>query len=154
MLSEAEANEMEISLDRFAKEWTAHKQELKAMGKVLLNRFALLMVDESVNEASGCSIDASVKTIREFENKFSVSLLDRSIMLFERNNSFFEIPLHQLKENISSGKIFVEDFFFDNTITSLEQLKTRWKIPVKNSWIFSRYKNSFESTASTSSMKV
>ena len=154
LLSDTEATEMETALNNFAKEWTAHKQELKAMGKVLLNRFALLMVDESVNEASGCSIDASVKTMRELENKFSITLLDRSVLLFERKNFFFEIPLQLLKENISTGKILLDDFYFDNTITTLDQLKAFWRIPVNGSWIFSRHKINFDSAIQVSSMKV
>ena len=145
-LSDTESAEIEIALKNFAKEWTAHKQELKATGKVLLNRFLVLMVDESLNLASGCSIDSSVKFIREVENHFQLSLLDRSVLLFEENEKLFEAQISQLNEKISVGEIQSTTFYFNNTVTLLEEMKYNWKVQVKESWIASRLKNQLNKT--------
>ncbi len=145
-LSDIESTEIETALKNFSKEWTAHKQELKATGKVLLNRFLILIVDESLNLASGCSIDSSVKFIREIESRFQLSLLDRSGLLFEENEKLFDLQLSQLNEKISSGEIQPTTFYFNNTVTSLNEMKNNWKIQVKDSWIASRFKNQLNKT--------
>ncbi len=139
-LNATEVNEIENSLKLFSKEWTAHKQELKAIGTVLLNRFVVLMVDESLNLASGCSIDSSVKFIRGLESQYQLSLLDRSVLLFEENGNQKEVLLSQLNEKISNGEILPTTFYFNNTVTTLAEMKTNWKIPVKDSWMASKLK--------------
>ena len=139
-LTSAESAEAEIALINFAHEWTAHKLDLKSTGKVLLNRFFVLVVDESLNPASGCSIDTSVKFIREMENHFNISLLDRTVLLFEKNEKLFEVQLSQLNEKILSGEIQSNMVYFDNSISSLSEMKNNWKIQVSKSWIAERYK--------------
>lgn len=140
-LNAAEVNEIENSLKLFSKEWTAHKQELKATGTVLLNRFVVLLVDESLNLASGCSIDSSVKFIRSLEIQYQISLLDRSVLLFEENGNQKEVLLSQLNEKISNNEILPATFYFNNSVTTLAEMKTYWKIPVKDSWMASRFKS-------------
>lgn len=139
-LNAAEVNEMENSLKLFSKEWTAHKQELKATGTVLMNRFIVLMVDESLNLASGCSIDSSVKFIRSLESQYQISLLDRSVLLFEENGIQKDVLLSQLNEKISNGEILPTTFYFNNTVTILDEMKSSWKIQVKDSWMASKFK--------------
>ena len=146
-LTDAEATEIEIGLKNFVTEWTAHKQELKATGKVLLNRFLVLMVDESLNLASGCSIDTLVKFIREVESNFQLSLLDRSVLLFEENNQLKEILLSELNQQIATGEIQSATFYFNNTVTTLDEMKSKWMIQAKDSWFADRFNNQLHKTS-------
>ena len=140
-LTETETATIESALNKFAKVWISHNEKLKAIGKVLLNRFLILIVDESLNVAGGCSIDSSVKFIREVETEFQISLLDRTLLLFEENEILKEVLLIELNETISKNEIHPNTFYFDNTVTVLDELKNKWKIEIKNSWIASRFKS-------------
>ena len=140
-LTTTESEEMEKAMKIFAEEWTAHKQELKAIGKVLHNRFLILMVDESFNLTSGCSIDASVKFIRKVEINYQLSLMDRSILLFEEGENLKEVLLSELNQKISDGEILPSTFYYNNTVTTLNEMKTNWKVPVKDSWLAYRLKS-------------
>lgn len=137
-LNIAEVTEIEKALKIFSKEWTSHKQELKATGTVLFNRFIVLIADESLNSVGGCSIDSSVKFIREIEIHFAITLLDRTKMLFESEGVMKEISLNQLEESISNGTIESETIYFNNTVTTIAEMKNKWRVPVKNSWLSSR----------------
>ena len=51
-------------VDRFLEQWTAHGSELKSGRDLREGRFLLIGVDEAAKAASGCSIDALVKSLR------------------------------------------------------------------------------------------
>lgn len=142
-LTAAEANEIDNAVKAFSKEWTSHKMEVKATGAVLYNRFIVLLADETQNAVGGCSIDSSVKFIRSIENHFSISLLDRSILLFEQNGIFKEVLLAQLDEKISSGEIQPTTIYYNNTVTTLDEMKNKWQQQVKDSWMAPRLKQVF-----------
>ncbi|HAP01340.1 MAG TPA: hypothetical protein DCQ93_05380, partial [Bacteroidetes bacterium] len=94
---------------------------------------------------SGCSIDSSVKFIRELENQFQTSLLDRGKMLFEAGGRLIEIPFNELENKIEASAISGEDFYFNNSITRLNELQS-WKLKVKDSWIAVRMKTKIVQT--------
>jgi len=53
------------SMSWFIEEWTAHRRDLRAGFDVLLGRFMVVAVDESVTGASGCSLDALMRQLRK-----------------------------------------------------------------------------------------
>ncbi|MBL0340479.1 MAG: hypothetical protein IPP71_05865 [Bacteroidetes bacterium] len=53
----------------FIETWTAHQAELKASVAMFLNLFLVIAVDESFNDASGCSIDKKVHFVKHLEQK-------------------------------------------------------------------------------------
>ena len=142
-LTAAEVNEIDNAVKAFSKEWTSHKMEVKATGAVLRNRFIVLLADESLNAVGGCSIDSSVKFIRSIENHFSISLLDRSILLFEEDSILKEVLLSQLDEKISSGEIQPSTIYYNNTVTTLNEMQNKWQQQVKDSWMAPRLKSVF-----------
>ena len=138
--TEEETKEIEALLSAFSKQWTAHDQQLKAIGKILFNRFIVLLVDETHAGASGCSIDKSVHFIKEIENEYGVDLFDRLKLLFKSENEIISIPLSELNEKFSEGVINEQSIFFNNTVQTLSELQSNWMVPVANSWLASRLK--------------
>lgn len=142
-LTASELNEIDNAIKAFSKEWTSHRAEVKATGTVLRNRFIVLLADESLNAVGGCSIDSSVKFIRSIENHFSISLLERAILLFEQDGILMEVLLPQLDEKISTGEIQSNTIYFNNTVTTLNEMKNKWQQQVKDSWMAPRLKQAF-----------
>lgn len=68
-----EIGEMEQLIEGFVEKWEAHKQSVKGFGGIFYKRFIVLMADESVAEVSGCSIDGSVRLIKEIEQAFDLN---------------------------------------------------------------------------------
>ena len=64
-----EINSIKEKLIDFVNEWTRHGDDLKASFEIKYNHFIILAVDESFNQVSGCSIDASTHIFKEFENE-------------------------------------------------------------------------------------
>ena len=68
-LSDKEVVFIQQKLLAFCNDWKAHQTHLISSYKVLYNRFIILLVDEQQQNASGCSIDSSVKIIKEIESR-------------------------------------------------------------------------------------
>ncbi|MCU0440507.1 MAG: hypothetical protein MUC49_21650 [Raineya sp.] len=122
-------------LKNFLENWTAHQQTLKASGKIEYNRFIIIAVDESVNLASGCSIDKQVHFIQKLESQLQVPFLDRSLIAFKSDNEIFTVRLPKIGEAVKNGQITPQTYTFNNAITNLESLNTTWLQPASETWL-------------------
>lgn len=119
----------------FLEDWAAHGASLKSSFKVLHDRFVVIGVDEQYNQASGCSIDASVALIKGLESSLKVNFFDRSKICFLKNDQIFDLPMTKIKENISNGTIDSNTVTFNNLISDVGSLKDSWQIKAKDSWL-------------------
>lgn len=75
--SEAEQERINGQLRDFAEQWTSHNRALRAAAELVYDRFVVLMVDESMADASGCSIDKSVNFLKALQAEYGIDLFDR-----------------------------------------------------------------------------
>ncbi|RZJ28459.1 MAG: ABC transporter ATPase, partial [Flavobacterium sp.] len=61
----------------FVENWAAHGTGLSASYQLKYNRFIILAVDQDMQNATGCSIDDSVRFIQAIEKQYDVDLLDK-----------------------------------------------------------------------------
>ena len=135
LLTEDEIDSIKSVAKNFIEEWTAHHLTLIASFEIFHKLFLVLSVDESHNDASGCSIDKSIHFIKSVEMKFQLSLFDRFKIAFRRNgeigikqmNDFFNLP----KKELISENIFI----FNNLISEKSEMETGWEIPLQKSWL-------------------
>jgi len=107
-------------LDEFVASWAAHEVPLLAKASILEDYFIVLVVNEEITVASGCSIDTSVHFIKELEKTFQLKLFDRLHVLIEDNNTKKIVPFSDIQHYKGS-------FLFDPTITHLGDFRERWK---------------------------
>ncbi|REE00529.1 hypothetical protein [Marinoscillum furvescens] len=125
-------------LSAFTGQWAAHGQQLVATFSIVHDQFIVLAVDESMHQASGCSIDASVNVIRQIEQQTGLSLLDRTQVAFLADGEVKTYAFNQLKQAVLSGEVKPDTQVFDNTLTNAGEWKTRWVQPAGDTWV-SRY---------------
>jgi hypothetical protein len=118
--------------------WHAHGKSLTTDYSIEYNQFILLAVDEKKVVASGCSIDSSFRFIMSLETKFKISLLNRNLLAYLKDETVHLIKRSDFKEAIKNKIISEETFVFDNTIDRLSKLKN-WISPVKNSWFYDAF---------------
>jgi len=147
-LSKEEIGVADKAIEQFTQQWAAHSQALKAKGAILHQRFLVLMVDESMANASGCSIDSSVHFVQELGKHLSIDFFDRmniaypieevitdSSTITETINTF---ALKDFKQLFTEGKITDSLYIFNNTITNKKDFDEKWLIPIKDSWLARR----------------
>ena len=68
--TDEEVTRLKSQLDEFLTQWTVHGSNLKAGYEIRYKRFLVIGLDQSLNAASGCSIDASVHFIQTLEKEY------------------------------------------------------------------------------------
>ena len=134
-LSTEEVQEVSAIMQSFCEQWEAHGQPLQTSFKIELNQFLIVAVDEGFNNASGCSIDGSVRILKNLQAEQGINFLDPSKIAFLVNG---EVQLHsrlELKELFASGKLAASTITFHNLVSSKSDFENQWKIPVEKSWM-------------------
>ncbi len=133
-LTETESIVLESQINGFVGEWTAHRKTLLAAGALYHNQFIVLSVDESLNEASGCSIDASVYFIKDIENQYGVQLFERMNFAYLDGETVKTVPSTVFSQLYTEGVINADTLVFDNLVNTVATFKTAWVKPIKASW--------------------
>jgi ribosomal protein L15E len=99
------------------------------------DRFLLVGVDESSAGASGCSIDAMVRTLGDLEQALQVQLLDHGPVLFRQDSGIVRLPRPAFAELARGGGVSADTVVFDNTVTRVVDLREgRWETPARTAW--------------------
>jgi hypothetical protein len=141
-LLQKEITDMSSDLKTFLEDWKAHGKDLNASFKFYFGHFLVLGVDEHLNDASGCSIDASVHFIKQIEQKYKTSFFDRTKIAFMINGKTCLEDLSEIKEKVISGVIHAETMTFNNLIDRKELLNSQWLLPAANTWMKKLFKKS------------
>ena len=118
----------------FIEQWTRHGDNLKGSFTIKYNQFLVLAVDENFNNVSGCSIDASVRFVKELENKLQVDLMNKLNVSFKDGNNINIVKLADFQQFAKAQKITKETIVFNNMVQTKEEVENNWEIPASKSW--------------------
>jgi hypothetical protein len=135
LFSIQEALVLEPRLEQFTQNWQSHGSPVQATFLLLFGRFIIFIADESQVLVSGCSTDASVREIKEIEKTYGVGLFDRTQLAFYVKEKIEVIPLAQLHYAWEKGFLSKDTLYFNNMVSTLEDLKMNWIIPIEKSWL-------------------
>lgn len=133
-LTEDEGKRVSADYKAFCEGWEAHGQPLKTSFQLLHNQFLILAVDEGVHQASGCSIDGSVRVLKNLQNQ-GINFLDASKIAFLLNEDVKLFNRLELKALFTSGFLAPQTITFNNLVATKGDWETQWKIPVEKSWM-------------------
>lgn len=115
-------------------QWTAHGADLKAGYELPYGRFIVIGLDQSMNSASGCSIDASVHFIQDLERKFQVQLLDKMNVSYKQGEYIAYKPLKDFKKMAKERAVSKNTIVFNNLVASKQEFLENWEVPASDSW--------------------
>lgn len=121
-------------LQQFARQWVSHNNQLLADAALLHDRFVVLTVDESHAGASGCSIDSSVKFIKQLGAQYDRDLFDRMRFSYEKGGEVFTVSREAFVDLYERGEIDDDTIVFDTLVDNIEKLNTAFRKPLKDSW--------------------
>jgi hypothetical protein len=137
-LSPQEQEKIKSLTDQFLENWMAHGEVLHAGCTLLHDRFLVIGVDESVHAVSGCSIDASVRTVKEVEQLTGITFSDRSLIPFLEDDGIRLVAFGKLKEALEDHQWTAASITFNPSVSTKRELKDSWLVPAARSWL-SRY---------------
>lgn len=129
-----EAESIESKLIDFISTWEAHGKPLSASYDFPYNRFVILALDQSINEASGCSIDTSVRFIQSLEKEYDVDLMDKMNVSFKQGEFVAYKSLTEFRKMVKQKAVSKNTIVFNNLVTNIHEYKANWEVPAKDSW--------------------
>lgn len=129
-----ELAEIKMRLDDFIHQWTAHGAELKGSYDIKYNRFITLALDQEVNAASGCSIDASVHFIQQLEKDYQVDLLDKMNVSYKQGDFVAYKPLTDFRKMAKNKAVSPNTIVFNNLVNNKAEYLSDWEVPASESW--------------------
>ncbi len=133
-LSETQVDAITTLGMAFINEWSAHGSSLKASFDIIYNRFIVIGVDEEQALASGCSIDKSVKFMKDIEQMFNLNLFDRLQVAYRKGNEIITCKLSEFEKLAAQGLVNETTIVFNNMVTTKLAYDTEWEVPLKQSW--------------------
>lgn len=126
-------------LIKFISDWTSHNKNLQASFELPYNRFIVVALNENLQNASGCSIDALMNLIQILEKEFDLILLDRMNVLYrDKSKNINYLTLKDFVKMVKSKSINSKTTVFNNLVTNKEEYMNSWEVPAIDSW-HSRY---------------
>ena len=133
-LSVQESELLEIKANQFVTSWAAHGTDLTAIAEVRHQRFLILMVDDELHMASGCSIDSSIHFVQEVGKSIEVDFFNR--MLFAYKNDQGQILTAKLSEiaDLAKDRVIKDStVIFNNMVTTKSALDDQWEVKISDS---------------------
>jgi|SRR6056297_349761 len=134
-LTDDEVSSIREELLEFVQKWTAHNHNLKATVSIRFNRHIVLAVDEALAQASGCSIDSSVKFIQQLGAKYHFDGLDRLQYTYLDHQEPKLISHHNIVKAFEGGAIQPNTLIANPLIKTWEEYTSKFIIPLKDSFL-------------------
>ena len=138
----SEALALEPQLEAFVAAWQTHGTPVKGFANLLFGQFIVIMADETAAGVSGCSTDSSVRLIKQVEEQFKIDLFNRQNLAFLVKDKIQLLPLAQLQYGFDNGFLSQDTLYFNNLVANKGEMLEKWIIPIKDSWLSARIKQS------------
>ncbi|MCO4822935.1 MAG: ABC transporter ATPase [Flavobacteriaceae bacterium] len=132
--SENEQEELKSKLDEFIENWTAHGSDLNGGYEIKYNRFIVIGLDQNINTATGCSIDASVHFIQQLEKDYAVDLMDKMNVSYKQGEFIAYKTLVDFRKMAKDKAVSKNTIVFNNLVANKAEYIENWEVPAKESW--------------------
>lgn len=132
--TENELNEIAGKLEQFISSWTAHGANLNASYEIRYKRFIIIALDQNINAATGCSIDASVNFIQQLEKDYNVDLLDKMNVSYKQGEHIAYKNLIDFRKMAKEKAVSPSTIVFNNLVNTKAEYIDEWEVPASESW--------------------
>ncbi|WP_338874045.1 hypothetical protein WBJ53_00240 [Spirosoma sp. SC4-14] len=140
-LSDDEVNDIETALRPAVAQWAAHGQPLLASAFVIGNRFVVVAVDEGYTLPSGCSIDSSVRTLKNIGSTVGVDFFDRSAAVQAADGTVATYSLPEIKTAVATGLLTPDTILFNTLVKTKAEFLADWQVRAADSWLKRYFKS-------------
>lgn len=134
-LTDPERARVTREVDDFIDRWAAHGAPLTAAREVRYRQFIFVAVDERAAGASGCSVDALVRRMKDLQAELGVELVNHAPVLYREGAVIERVSRERFADLAENGAVSPGTVVFDNTLTRVEQVRAgRWELPAGESW--------------------
>lgn len=132
--TEQELEEIQSKLNIFIENWTAHGSDLQSGYSIKYKRFIVLALNQNLNAATGCSIDASVHFIQQLEKDYNVDLMDKMNVSYKQGDYIAHKTLTDFRKMAKDKAVSKNTIVFNNLVNNIAEFNENWEVPASESW--------------------
>ena len=133
-LTDLEVQTIQQVLENQINNWTAHGASLAGSVQILHNRFVIVAVDEMQNQASGCSIDASTRWLKDLGTELNIDFFNRSVA-FIQDDELKTAEISKIKSLVADDVLMPNTLIFNNLVSNIQEFKNNWNVKASDSWM-------------------
>ncbi len=133
-LQAQELDQIKQTLAQSCQVWEAHGAPLQASFEIKYNQVIIVAVNEAMNAASGCSIDASTRWFKDLGDALQVDFFSRDVAVV-RNEQMELFPLGQLKAAVEAGNMTRDDQIITPLLQTVQQYRDSWLSTAADSYL-------------------
>jgi hypothetical protein len=119
-------------LTDFTEQWLVHGEPLEASFDIRHDLFVILAANDTT---SGCSIDSSVRALKEAGSATNIDFFNRNLVAFKFPGEIRLTDLSLLKTTFQKGEWNEETLVFNNIASTLRELEDCWLAPAGSTWL-------------------
>lgn len=134
-INSSESKIISDTLRAFTESWLVHGSPMQASYDLRFDQFVILAADEQANAASGCSIDDSVRNIKNLGAHLNIDFFDRTSVAFKKDENVITVPMADLTAKLREGVWDGTTLVFNNLVSTKGDLNTKWLAPANATWL-------------------
>lgn len=134
-LTGAVVDTMLAEVDSYLDRWKAHGFPLRAAREWRDDRFLIIGIDPTAEQASGCSIDGLFRSLQQLQKSIGAQLVGGGRVFYrDGSGATHSVARDEFSSLTSSGRIGPKTPVFDTSITQLDAWKSKFEQPLAESW--------------------
>ena len=122
-------------VDSYLDTWKAHGFPLRAAREWRDNRFLIIGIDPTVEQASGCSIDGLFRSLQQLQTSIGAQLVGGGRVFYRDESGLAHaVARDEFSTLAAQGKIGPRTPVFDTSLTQLDAWRSRFEQPLAESW--------------------
>ena len=131
----AAADTLLAEVDQYLGQWKAHGSPLKAAREWKENRFLVIGIDPTEEQASGCSIDGLFRQLQQVQRTIGAQLVGGGRVFYrDKNGQTQSVSREEFNGLATTGSVGPSTPVFDTSVTKLDDWQKRFEKPLRESW--------------------
>ena len=131
----APADTLLSEVDQYLDQWKAHGFPLKAAREWRDNRFLIVGIDPTAEQASGCSIDGLFRQLQQIQKTIGAQLVGGGRVFYRDPTGTTQATTREEFNALKTkGAIGPRTPVFDTSLTRLDDWKAKFERPLAESW--------------------
>jgi hypothetical protein len=131
----AAADTLLSEVDQYLGQWKAHGFPLKAAREWKENRFLIIGIDPTEEQASGCSIDGLFRQLQQAQRTIGAQLVGGGRVFYrDASGQTQSVTREEFSGLATSGAVKPTTPVFDTSVTKLDEWNRRFEKPLNQSW--------------------
>lgn len=126
---------MQHTFETFVAQWKSHDKPVKGNFEIFGHSILVIVADEDFESPSGCSIDSCVRLVKEFSEKHSLDMFNRTGIYVLNDHSIKIYTPKEAEEALNNGELLPESRCLNLQVNNLEGFIKEFVQPFSVNWL-------------------